>query len=635
VLIALAGLSLAVLALLACGSQRTFVLGDGYRLRDVRFEGVRSLSKKRLLDHLFAGETSWVPFTPNYPHDEALVQVDARRVQELYRSYGFHQARVTGVEERVDGRKVDLVIRVDEGQPTVLRTVSFAWPPECALPREQQAVVEREATWTPGAPFAVAWLNAGLGSLRQDLLVRGFPLARVTSDASVDLTARVADVVFRLEPGPYARIGAVEVEGLVDVPRDRVDVETRFALGAPYSPARVAQLEEALKAMRVFQWVATLPPDRVQDGQLTLRVRVSEAQPERIRVGGQLTLETIRWQEQASIEYTHSNLFRRLWRLEVNAVAGWAEMPNPWAPALHGPVASLTPRLLKKGLLEDHLEWELAPTFEVNLQEGYQYYSPGGRLGVSRWFGGVLKLSLSHNLQFVDFYNLSPLLDAKESILGRDFRDPFLLSFLEAGANLYLANSILKPTDGMVLSATYDLAGSFLGSRFDFHKILAGVKAYWKPWRRLQLASRLQTGLILPFGANPGAPLSSKFYLGGASTVRGWASRRLSPRIEECTDADGCETVPIGGYTMVEGNLEARLRTVGPLFLVAFADMGDVQALEHTYKPGEWSYTAGPGLRAETPLGLVRLDVGFRLNDPGVYRGEKGWGLYFGFGEAF
>jgi len=623
------------LALLACASQKPFVLGQGYRLRDVRFEGVHALSKGRLLDHLFAGETSWLPFTPNYPYDEALTQVDRQRLEQLYQAHGYYQARVTGLESHVDGRKVDLVVRIDEGLPTLTRSVRFQWPPTCEVPEAERPKVEREATLALDAPFATGRLNASLGSLRQALLVRGFPLARVTSEAAVDPLARVADATFVLEPGPFARIGRIEVEGLVDVPSDRVDVEVRFAKGEPYSPARVQQVEQALKGMQVFQWVSTVPPERVDDGLVDLTVRVSEAEPERIKVGGQLTLETIRWQEQASVQYTHVNLFQRLYRLELKAVGGWAEMPNPWDPTLHGPVVSLAPKLSKKGLLEDFLEWELAPTFDVNLQEGYQYYSPGSRLGVSRWFAGLLKLSLSHNLSFVDFYHVSPLLDAKTSILGRDFRDPFLLTFLEAGANLYLTNSILKPTDGVIFEVTYDLAGSFLGGHFDFHKLLAGVKAFWKPWKRLQIASRFQTGLIQPFGSHPGAPISARFYLGGANTVRGWASRRLSPRVEECTEADGCESIPIGGYTMVEGNLELRFRTFGPLYVVGFGDLGDVQAKARTYKPDEWSYTAGGGLRADTPLGLVRLDVGFLLNDPGVYKGEKGWGLYFGFGETF
>jgi outer membrane translocation and assembly module TamA len=115
----------------------------------------------------------------------------------------------------------------------------------------------------------------------------------------------------------------------VDVPALLVEPEVRFAKGELYSPARVRQIEQAVKAMRVFQWVSVKKPDEVKDGVVNLVVRVSEAKPQSIRLGTQLSLETIRWQEQVSADYTHVNLFHSLVRLDMKAVAGYAEMPNP------------------------------------------------------------------------------------------------------------------------------------------------------------------------------------------------------------------------------------------------------------------------------------------------------------------
>ena len=39
--------------------------------------------------------------------------------------------------------------------------------------------------------------------------------------------------------------------------------------------------------------------------------------------------------------------------------------------------------------------------------------------------------------------------------------------------------------------------------------------------------------------------------------------------------------------------------------------------------------------RADTPLGLARLDLGFRLNRRDALPGEPTWAVYFGLGEAF
>ena len=622
------------LALAACGGTKP-LLGP-IEIDDIRLEGVNRFSKSKLLSHLFAGETSWVPLTPDYPFDEALLAADMRRIEELYKAYGYYQARVTGLQVLRDEHEVDLVLTVEEGEPTCVRRLSFEWEPDAPLDEAARLAVQKHAALVPDGPFEQPAMNDSIGALRQAMLLRGHPLARVTASAVVREATRLADVVFKLRPGPFARIGTIHFQGLDKVPRYMLEREVRFALGEPYSPARVRQVEAALRGMRVFRWVGAQPAEKVTDGNLELVIRLSEADPHSIRVGVEASFETIRWQQQARLGYTHTNLFGHLTRLDLDVVAGWAELPDPIDIQQHGPVAAVVPRFTKKGLLEDHLLWSLVPAFGLNIQEGYQYYSPSNRLGVSRWFAGLLRLGLSHTVRMVDFFNVSPTLDANASLLGRDFRDPFVLSYLEFQAEAYFANSITDPTDGVILDATYAIAGSWLGSGYDFHQILGGLRAYWKPWSRLQIAFQMKTGMLIPYGEEGSSPFSHRLYLGGATTVRGWGSRRISPRVEECAD-DGtlCDTVPIGGLTLIQANLELRLHLFWWIGVVAFADMGDVQAEALTWAPEEWNFTAGGGLRVDSPLGIIRLDFGYRLNDPGVYDEGKMWGLHFGLGETF
>lgn len=624
------------LGLAGCGASQKALLGEGYLIEDVELEGVEHFSKGELLAHLFADETSWIPTTPDIPYDEALVDLDLRRIEALYHAAGFYEARALSVDAEVDhdDREVDLRIRVEEGRRTQVVALSYVWEASSVLPPEVRREVEAEAVLSQDGPFSVDGLNDSIGALRLALQKRGYPLARVRGGADIEQSVAEARVRCELDPGPAAVLAPVRFEGLIEVPEYMCEREVRFAVDEPFSPALLEQMERALKGMRVFSWVSVLHEDSVTDGRITPVVRLSEAEPQRIRIGGRITLETVRWQEQLNVEYTHTNLFGHLTRLDLTSEIGWAEMPDPLNPYLHGPVFSLEPRFTKKGILEDHLLWELTPRFDVNLEEGYQYYSPSNRFGVSRWFAGLLQLGLSHNLGFTDFFNVSPELDGKDSLLGRDFRDPFLLSFMEAKASFYLTDSLLEPANGLVLELTYDLAGGVFGGHFDFHKLLGETRIYWQPLSRLQLATRFQTGVIIPYGEDAGSPIRSRFYLGGASTVRGWGARRLSPRVEDCDDDGSCSSIPVGGYTMVQSNVEFRLRAVGDLFLVAFADLGDVQAKERVYVVDEWNYTAGPGLRYDSPLGLIRLDVGFHLNDPGVYD-EPAWALHFGIGEAF
>jgi outer membrane protein assembly factor BamA len=622
-------------SLAGCGHSGPPLLGRGREIDEVRFVGNKRLSKGKLLDHLRAGETSWIPLTPDYPFDEALVDADMRRIEKLYEAYGYHHARVLGYESKIEDDDVVLTIRIDEGVPTKIDRIKFTWAADAKLEPKYRVLVEKAVDLAPGQVFEVPRLNAAIGAIRQELHVIGHPLAFAQGYADVHADRHRASIELEISPGPWAKIAKIRLEGLHEVPEYMVRREIRFALGRPYSPATVKQVEQAINAMRVFRWVAASPITEVKNGEMELVMRLSEAEPEQIRLGALAEFESARWQQLLSANYTHTNIFGHLVRLDLKLLAGSAQLPDFVDPEQVGPVFGVAPRFTKKGLLEDQLIWTLEPRWQMDLREGYQYHSPSNRFGVSRWFAGFIKLGLSHNLRYVDFFNLEPSFDAGSSLLGLDFRDPFAVSYMEAKASLFMADSIVSPRNGVIVETTYDFAGSVFQGDYDYQKVEGFVRGYWRPWTRLQIAARVGAGVLLPYGAQGGVPFNFKYYLGGANTVRGWGSRRLSPKLDSC-DAMGanCDSTPIGGLSMVQGNFELRLRAVADLYLVGFADMGDVQAEETEFVPSEWNFSAGPGLRYDSPIGVVRLDVGFRLNDPGVYD-EPPWGLYFGFGETF
>jgi outer membrane translocation and assembly module TamA len=619
-------LSLA-LAASACGGPETRRIAPTVLIDEIELVGVHHFSHDALLGHLHLGEDSWVPFSPEFPFDEAWLPMNMRRIEALYRSAGFPEARVLGIDVHPDGDdEVDLTIRVEEGERVRVSALTFDWQDAAEVSPEERKAVEGAAALKPEGGFDVAGLNDSVGSLRQALRGLGHPLARVTTEAEVYEDAHRAEVRLRVTAGPRAVVGAIRFEGLVDVPQERVYRETDFALGLLDTPGLEDRVERAVSGMDVFRWVTVKPADRVENGKVDLIVQMAEAHPQTLRIGAGFTFEANRWEERAAIDYTHTNLFGDLTRLDLKVHGGWAELPDPFDPNAHGPMLEIAPAFSRKGLLEPYLTWSLTPAFEVNIEEGYQYWSPTGRLGVSRWFAGQYKLALSQNVRYVEFFDVDPTLNAEDSLLGRDFRDPYFLSYLEFQADAFFTDNLLAPENGVSFGLTWDIAGGVLQGDFDHHKVVAGSRAWWRPFERLKFAAKAETGMIFLYGDEPAVPFDRKLYLGGADMARGWGQRRLSPKLED---------IPIGGLTSVLGMLQAMARVAGPVWLVAFADLGDVQSGEAQYVFGDWNYSAGPGLRVDTPLGLVRLDVGFRLNAPGKYPDEPAWAAHFGLGEAF
>lgn len=644
------GLCLTLLVGCAARPDPRTILGPNTPLiNDVHVQGVTRFSKSTLLAHTHIGETSWVPFSPDYHFNPALIAIDAQRIEALYKAHGYYDARVVSLRAKpVEGSddEVNVYLEVIEGPVTLVNALDLAWEDSDTVDAERRTALNALMTLKLEEPFEIPRLNDSVGTLRLQLMAWGHPLAKVSGRAVINEGARHADTRVTVTAGPPAVIGGIGFKGLLDVPAYLVTNEVDFAPDEAFSPGVVKDIEAAIKAMDVFEWVAVEPPTKVEDGKVDLMVRVSEADPQSVRLGTQLSFHAARWEQRLIAGYTHTNLFGHLTRLDLTIIGGYAELPDPFATEEHGPVVAVAPTFTKKGLFEKHLLWTFAPRLDVNIQPGYQFISPSERLGVARWFTRHLRLDLSHNLRYVDFFNLSPALDPKSSVLGRDFRDPYLLSYGEVGVDVFFLDSVLTPTNGTALQLTHAVAGGVFRGDFDFQKTTVAWRNYYKPFSGTQIALRLSTGMIMPYGERPGAPIDRKFYLGGADSVRGWGTRKLSPRIEECPDpteggaGDGdlttdCDSIPIGGETLVQGNFEVRQLLGGGFFLVGFLDMGDVQAETLTWVPDEWNYSAGPGVRYDSPVGLFRLDVGFRLNDPGIYTDEPIWAAYFGFGETF
>src|SRR5690606_11979931 len=173
---------------------------------------------------------------------------------------------------------------------------------------------------------------------------------------------------------------------------------------------------------------------------LVVVVKVRPAKPASVKIGGGFGLDPVRWEQRASLIYSHRNLAGNLTRFDLRARAGYAELPSLFNPLEHGPVVKLDPSFRQKGLIEKHTVATLAPSFELGIWEGYQFYSPTLRLGLSRFFSRFVEAEVTYNFRFVDFFNVSPTLSAQTSILGLDFRDPYVLSYIEPSVRVYLTD---------------------------------------------------------------------------------------------------------------------------------------------------------------------------------------------------
>jgi translocation and assembly module TamA len=157
-------------------------------------------------------------------------------------------------------------------------------------------------------------------------------------------------------------------------------------------------------------------------------------------------------------------------------------------------------------------------------------------------------------------------------------------------------------------------------------KLTVDGRAYRSFGDRLTLAGRVQGGAILGAGLL-GTPRDELFFSGGGGTVRGHPYRSLGVAVARGFGPQ----FQVGGLYMAAASVEARVKVTGAIGAVAFFDVGTIGVTDFVDDKGGWHSGAGLGLRYDTGLGPLRLDVAVPVG------GDTGDGVqvYIGLGQSF
>jgi outer membrane protein insertion porin family len=212
-------------------------------------------------------------------------------------------------------------------------------------------------------------------------------------------------------------------------------------------------------------------------------------------------------------------------------------------------------------------------------------------------------------------------------------------------------DDILDPERGLFLSAEGSVAARVLGGEVGFMKTyLQGFFFRRLPGRRkLVLAGRASVGLADGFereapalddGSSPipgeivileDLPASERFFAGGDTTIRGFALDSVGT--PATITANG---FPTGGNAVLIMNGELRAAVWRDLGAAVFIDGGNVFRRVTDFDASQLRGSVGFGLRYDSPIGPVRVDLGFKL-DRRVIGGqlERRTALHFSIGQAF
>lgn len=607
-------------------------------VESLRLRGTRQVPAGEISKRILTAPTGWWPLAKVTYFNYFTWQTDLRRIERYYESLGYYQAKVVRSEVVQRGGKVRLEAWIEEGRPTRVQQVEVQGLDP--LPVAERQALERSLAAAAGRVFSEALWAELKGSLRSRLHGLGHAEAEVEGRALVDVETQQARLTLLAAPGKRYRFGEIHV---VQPAGARVDprwVHDRAASairqGELFSEEALQEAQRRVYGLGVFATVEVRPgePDRAADT-LPVSVAVQEAPFHTLRAGGGVGIDPVRNEARLLAEHTDRDFLGGLRLLRARAQVGWAFLPSlltvtsrdeEQAPS-NGPFFLLgaqleQPRFFGNAMLR------LRTLLESERRQEQAFTSVGGRASI-----GIVEQPLP-DFALLQSYNFEAqrlngttipdtVVSASLSLGCPTNPCLFFLSYLEQSAIWDRRDSPLEPRRGYYLALDMQEAGSLLRGDFTYLRFLPEARAYLTPWScfPLTLSFRLRLGTLVPAsGDAEDSPVITRFYAGGAVSMRGFASRRLAPLL--VTPAPGSSrrnpvlvAVPIGGNGLVDGSVEARYALSRRWVLATFFDTGAVTKGDlTTFSGDQLLYAVGLGLRYHTAIGPIRLDLARRLD---------------------
>jgi len=618
-------------------------------VRKVKFLGNRLFSSSELEDVIMTKSSSLIripPFRKDREYDPIAFQTDSKRIERFYRRKGYYQAKVRRSEANpCDPENQDRIcveFEIVEGAQTNIGSVDFVIAK--ANPPVERRQVEEVFALKAGDRFEHDKYLKQKNLLEQALREWHYPLPEMTGEALYDEESNSIRVTLSLKPGTAARIGYIHFEGLDEILQEDAMSRLPIKTGEYYDPRLLDDADALLARLDVFRSISPeLKLQKNDPSTVNLIYHVREKPLKTLLFGGGVRVENSRQEARLRAEWTNRNFYSHLRTFNVSAEPRYAVLPSIFRREQSGPLGSANVEMRHPAFLSARQDLRTAVGFDSDLEQAFKWYGPRVNGNLERTISRTLSVAGGYSFRYLTFYSLdvgaptSSTLLPPELLFNRNYR----LGFIDQRLTWDRRDSALETHSGFFTQVRLEESVPMLGSAFTYLRTQPEVRFYLPTTSRATLALRAMAGRMFVFKGSS-SPITERFYGGGASHHRAFSYHQLSPQVR----ANDGRTVPVGGESEVLFTVEERIRLfqLGQQWLLGaiFFDAGDVVASPSDLNLNQLHYGLGGGLRYDTPVGVIRADVGARLNrlgdtsfgrqnpDPG-----RRFAIHISFGEAF
>ena len=560
--------------------------GRSYTIYDVEFEGNRFFSAAALKREMDIGLSLAIL---GGIRGERLFEMPAL-IKRLYETKGFPAAHID-LNFRMVGSDMRAIYQIEEGFQQKVGRLSFDGVSLFGVD-----VLKGQIGSVEGGPYYEPDVQKDIGRLETFFLDQGVRGTIVT--AAVEQTGEHEfAVTFHIAEGRRVKIDRIIITGQRVTRRKTIDREIKIKEGEPAASDRILETKRGLEKLGIFAEVKIDEIPTSPDAE-NLVISLREGQRNYVSLGAGLETKT----ETQSLEIWENGLRPR----------GTAELILGNVFGRGSQLSFVTQFSLQE--TRGVVSWEDRTLFGLPFQtvfnawlerderESYGYDQRGISTSAIRQLakGWVSYTTLRWARTTLYF------LDVAESQVDRQFF-PFSTASISESLILDRRDDTFNPERGSFFSAVLEWAYPLFNVESDFLKSFVKYQRFFPVLRTMNFCLTARAGLGMGR-----MPIHERFFGGGSNSFRGETYDELGP-------SDPSSHKPVGGKALVLFNFELRfpiLRSVENLIGAVFYDKGNVFAARSDVRFGALEDAVGLGIRYRTPLGPLRIDLGWNLHPP-------------------
>jgi outer membrane protein assembly complex protein YaeT len=599
------------------------------------------------------------------PFSDAKLDADVQTIETVYHRRGYVSARVQTSQQQAAGGSADgpveLIVRVavTEGPKTLVESVRVQGG-SVAEPTKGLGL-------QPSRPYSETQLVLDRDALQLQYMNLGYLNASVEANPNLSADRTKADPVFTVREGPRVFVEHVLIVGNVRTKSDTIEREIQVKSGDPLSAEAKIESQRRLMALGLFRRVQISELRTGDESTRDLLVTVEESPATTIIYGGGVegrvrvvrseqnpdsATETFEVAPRGSFQIGQRNFFGKNRSANLYASASLHPQDSPFfagQPNNNNDTGGfgfteyrVLGQMREPRIFDTTADVLVVGMLEQQIRSSFNFARKTLSGEVARKFTDHISGSASYQLERDRIFDFST---SELPLIDRVFPQ-VLLSSVSASVIETTLDDPIEPGRGYYTSGNIQLAARAIGSEVGFIKEYTRFSAFHTlpRARNIVLAGNAQLGLATGFTRDvvdpttgevifvDDLPASERFFAGGDTTVRGFALDTVGIP-GQTLDSDG---FPLGGNALVVFKTEVRAPIRSGVGVVGFFDTGQVFASVADIDLTQLRSAVGFGLRYRSPVGPIRVDLGFKIH-PQIIGGHREGltALHVSFGQAF